>query len=40
VDPTVRTAHFIGAAMEAVKEPGGKTVFESTGERPSSKRKQ
>jgi hypothetical protein len=38
VDPTVGAAQFIGAT-EAAKEAGGKTVFESTKERPSSKRK-
>lgn len=43
LDPTVggapeEAAHFIGAT-EAAKEADGKTVFESTKERPSDKRK-
>jgi pre-mRNA-processing factor 17 len=43
LDPTVggapeESAHFIGAT-EAAKEADGKTVFESTKERPSDKRK-
>jgi hypothetical protein len=38
VDPTVGAAQFIGA-MEAAEEAAGKTVFESTKERPSMKRK-